>query len=590
MTRYLVTISLGPVQSLIGAARRTRDLWCGSWLLSEASRSAALALHKRHPNCLIFPCPEDPDSALAPRQTHTDAANVSNILRAEVELPDGGAVRELCDAAKNAAERRIKEIGANVRQRIRIREDVWESQIGDILESYAAWVSLDACDGSYGEASSRLGRALAARKATRDFTACPPLPAASGLPKSSLDGALETVLRKADRPAHLQLSPGEQLDALGVIKRLAGDADQFTAYSRIAADPWIEALPQDAKRRIEDAYEPLVEQGETTRTKGNKGIYCSIPYDGQLLYPFRMDNALRWAGSSEALRGSLKRLRGCIRSIPRKFGDPVPYAAILKGDGDRMGAFLSAARDVCAAREISRALDTFASGVPCIVRKHRGHAVYAGGDDVLAIVPLASAVACAASLKEGFAEALEGVGSDDERPTLSVGIGIGHLMEPLGALRERAEQAEADAKGAAGGSAETARNALAIRLGVRSGGEHKWRAQWSDMRAFEDLKQFVQAFGDGKLPSRIAYDIRAIDRRLSWLEPDDPIAPAMRRAEVARALDRAELPGSSRGIAPELRERIEHQAGTLPLAQVSDTLILARWLSARAARDLGETT
>ena len=34
MERFLVTLSLGPVQSLIGAARRTRDLWCGSWLLS----------------------------------------------------------------------------------------------------------------------------------------------------------------------------------------------------------------------------------------------------------------------------------------------------------------------------------------------------------------------------------------------------------------------------------------------------------------------------------------------------------------------------------------------------------------------------
>jgi CRISPR-associated protein Cmr2 len=30
MPDYLLTLSLGPVQSLIGAARRTRDLWCGS--------------------------------------------------------------------------------------------------------------------------------------------------------------------------------------------------------------------------------------------------------------------------------------------------------------------------------------------------------------------------------------------------------------------------------------------------------------------------------------------------------------------------------------------------------------------------------
>ena len=37
MERFLIAMSLGPVQSMIGAARRTRDLWCGSWLLSEAA-------------------------------------------------------------------------------------------------------------------------------------------------------------------------------------------------------------------------------------------------------------------------------------------------------------------------------------------------------------------------------------------------------------------------------------------------------------------------------------------------------------------------------------------------------------------------
>jgi len=58
MAKYLVTLSLGPVQSLIGAARRTRDLWCGSWLLNEAAKAAAKVINDQHKGALIFPCPD----------------------------------------------------------------------------------------------------------------------------------------------------------------------------------------------------------------------------------------------------------------------------------------------------------------------------------------------------------------------------------------------------------------------------------------------------------------------------------------------------------------------------------------------------
>ena len=57
---YLVAIAIGPVQDFIAAARRCRDLWYGSWLLSEISKAAALELQERGAN-LIFPAPEQDD-------------------------------------------------------------------------------------------------------------------------------------------------------------------------------------------------------------------------------------------------------------------------------------------------------------------------------------------------------------------------------------------------------------------------------------------------------------------------------------------------------------------------------------------------
>jgi len=57
---HLLAIALGPVQEFIATARRTRDLYAGSRLLSEAAARAAKALAREvGAKNLIFPAPED---------------------------------------------------------------------------------------------------------------------------------------------------------------------------------------------------------------------------------------------------------------------------------------------------------------------------------------------------------------------------------------------------------------------------------------------------------------------------------------------------------------------------------------------------
>ena len=356
----------------------------------------------------------------------------------------------------------------------------------------------------------------------------------------------------------------------------------------------------------------------------NAGIYAALPFDAQMLYAFRLDNARSEARDEPEARRALSELRECMKQIPwekassvpdssgaavgvsgieqtsrkktrpgRLAGIPVPYAAILKADGDRMGKFLSRADSADLARAISQALHGFASGVPGIVREHRGHAIYAGGDDVLALVPLARALDCSRKLAEAFRDSLRGVATEmdvpaDERPTLSVGLGIGHLMEPLGALRARAERAEHAAK--EGGGPNTARNALAITLGIRSGAEIGWRAQWSDRPAFDALATMTDAFRHDRLPTRAAYDLRGIDLRLDWLRSDDsPRARGMRGGRGANACSTGRaFPGGDGRIPNCLRDLIVERAQARPLKELADTLIVARWLSARTDGDLGE--
>lgn len=79
--KHLLAITIGPVQGFIAAARRTRDLWSGSVLLSEVSKAVARTIHAAHRDSLIFPSPEDPAVDLAPRSDY----NVANVILAEID-------------------------------------------------------------------------------------------------------------------------------------------------------------------------------------------------------------------------------------------------------------------------------------------------------------------------------------------------------------------------------------------------------------------------------------------------------------------------------------------------------------------------
>ena len=58
MPRHLLLVDIGPVQTFIAQARRTRDLWLGSALLSSVSRAAAEAILATAGAVLIFPAVE----------------------------------------------------------------------------------------------------------------------------------------------------------------------------------------------------------------------------------------------------------------------------------------------------------------------------------------------------------------------------------------------------------------------------------------------------------------------------------------------------------------------------------------------------
>jgi len=267
---------------------------------------------------------------------------------------------------------------------------------------------------------------------------------------------------------------------------------------------------------------------------------------------------------------------------------PVPYGVLLKADGDHMAALLNNAETVVQSQEISKVLHGFACEVRKIVQRHRGHAIYAGGDDVLAFLPLQQALDCAEELASKFSDIMKPVARDlgltlEQFPTLSVGLAIGHIIQPMRRLRNRAVDAEKHAKG---NDRPQPRNALAIHLGIRSGHELSWRCRWDDEASLSAMEQFIQAYRNEQCPSRIGYDLRAVADRLQWVGGET--LPGIHQAELERMLDRANLPGGDGlKLAQALKETLLAQARSAGISTLADQLIIARWLSSRTSADIG---
>ncbi len=168
MTEYVVILSVGPVQSMIAAARKSRDLWSGSALLSELAKACALSL-KNNGAELIFPAIASND--LTSLEKNSDFS-VGNKIQVCLNAENEQQLREVIEQAKQATKQRFFDEVEEVYQDLKsseIRVDIWNAQRNDYVEVQAAWAIISDQQ-SYSDAVALASKVLAARKATRDFT------------------------------------------------------------------------------------------------------------------------------------------------------------------------------------------------------------------------------------------------------------------------------------------------------------------------------------------------------------------------------------------------------------------------------------
>ncbi len=581
--KHVIVLKVGPVQGYIAQARRTRDLWYGSQLLSKLARSMARALTESGAT-LIFPHPDQVSDA---------STGVANKVVAWVEDAPEQVARRARGAAKallRAEWRRVSaKCGAILIPGV---EALAEEQLDSFLEFHAAWAPIQDRPEGYATALREAEHSLEARRGLREFTPWRQSPP-EGTHKSSLDGARPSVLRR-DREQghlwrHLRIGLREELDVLGLLKRAGDRPGQFVPVPSIGLAAWLQA----ASERHPDLLGGLKAQCEarsfqSVSTRSRPWVEA-FPYDGQLLLPERWQPYFEEYAIPEARQAAARFGRDFVEPLRQAMGtEPFPYVACLVADGDRMGRALEqlAKRPdgERAHQRVSQALAGFTQVAKRIVEvEHRGVLVYAGGDDVLAFVTPMEAPVCARALAVAFrarlVEALADTGADV--PTLSVGLGVGHVLESLGELLALGRRAEVEAK-------KAGRDALAILVAKHAGRERLWTARWRD-NPVEQLETDMSLLtrDTSPLPLGKVHEVAALARSFPAGAAAAPALADLLRDEAGRILARAEAGRAPTPLTPA-EVGLELTSATAP--QVA----LERWASrllvadtfARAGRGL----
>lgn len=493
----LLMITLGPVQEFIAQARRTRDLWFGSTLLSELSYEVAKCLHDQGAN-MVFP------------HFRIGQKKVANKI---VGLVSSGAERDLAIMARTAARDCWYAYAYTAKEKLgtAINEGSWERQIKDLLEFYAVWVELDVGQG-YAQALSRAESLMAARKTLRDFRANEP-GKLYGEPKSDLDPGRESVLwpEKHHIYGRFGISEKEALDAISLVKRLAHhvkpDSRTFLSVCDIAFAPLRQKLSCNEEwRTAANNYQQKAIQLIEQRT----GRRLEHPAHGQayhswLFYGNRMEEYLleKLAGiEADRIEGVLLLLQNEMEFFYKQTGLlTTPYYALVVCDGDHMHKRLQEISDPNGHQKLSERLAIFSDQAEEIFKDNQGVLIYSGGDDVMGLLPVTTCFDTIALLRTRFQELLNQEAAVTP-VTLSVGMTIAHMFVPLEEVRQQATQAEKMAK--------EERDSLAIWFQKRSGGSQMRISIPFDSSPALWIQEFQKLFEKRILSHTFVYELRSL--------------------------------------------------------------------------------
>lgn len=459
MTRRL-DVSLGPVQGFIAHSRRTRDLWGSSYLLSFLSGHAMRGAWEAGGKVTQPMVDDDRLYRWIQGNRSGEPPRIGTLPNHfVVDVKADGDVRAIADSAKAAVSSAWHRLSHAVWERYVHHasaagsgtEQIWSRQIDGFWEF--SW-TLDPSG-----ARGLLGR----RKHWRSHrlpdepgdkcTVMPDWQELSGYTRSrnaeSRRGQDRFWQRLRRNVGSLDIRENERLCAIALIKRLfpklgeeglgwALDAVHWPSTVYVGAVPWVrEAIvvaPKEA-RQYADAVlnhgrDALSERRSPIKGLGSQAVGRFPHLDGNYFHHGRVaDERLCPLGEDvgdevrQELTESLQAIYDAQRGNGIRLGPPSSFYSLLLADGDRLGKLV----DEQGGEAVGEALAAFTREVPNVVESHWGVTVYAGGDDVMAMLPVPMALSCAEALSQSYRTAFDG----QPRATLSAAVLFAHVRSPL---------------------------------------------------------------------------------------------------------------------------------------------------------------
>lgn len=477
---YHLSFSVGPVQGFVGQARRTRDLWAGSWLLSYLAESALAAAENKNGSAIIPHRPESDRGRVTAKESPVGGMPNRFELAFDGEDSKKRAI-EAAQAAVNAFNRTWHKVAEavldkflrhdNVLSAGNRTKDIWDRQVTNFWE--LSWVV-----GQPDTHERTIGRLAALRKNIRNVNATPEpgtkcslmptfqeLSGHFGKASNEKQAAFWQEVRK--NVDGLDLGDSERLCAIALIKRLfpkeikaavgpdvGAELDQvgWPSTAFIAASPWLKNLNGEA-RKLGEAFQNVClnpvagyQKSELSAAR-DAGIDWAV-VDGPIWFASALRNdepgreflGIRPPGDEKQRRDQIVRslldqqrrlYEAAAGNSPGEQSRPVPYYALLLMDGDSIGQLLGELRTKGGPQALSKCLGEFAGTVQDIVSGHGGRTVYAGGDDVLALLPGSTALAASHELRKSYSEAFRKEGVADDVATISAAVIYAHWRYPL---------------------------------------------------------------------------------------------------------------------------------------------------------------
>lgn len=500
MSKEYFYFTIGPVQSFVSQARRTRDFWAGSFLLSWMAGVAMVAVKKQNGK-IIFPEPGEDylawvTGAKYEKNGEPHQGTIPNRFMAMVPAdfnPETvidivqNAWRALSEDVWKADVGRVADWGNDTRK-------IWDRQIGSFWE--ISWVLSDKDENNLLDRRKNWRNHFPAPEPGTKCMVMDGWQEISGWQHSRKDEhrKQKDFWEAVRQDGSLDFQENEKLCAMAFVKRRFAHHFANFSYSQegvnlkgwklptnvpsvayLAAVHWIEQIVHHSDEEKKQKALRLLKDISPGRDEWSTRIACldaaleenptvrrgDISLDGEVFFESSWQNEEEYPD-----RTAVAELKSTLRALD--ISAPSPFYAILSMDGDSLGEQVSNPDD---RPKIAEALREFTKEVPHTVRQNNGVLIYAGGDDVLAILPLEDALQCAKKLRDTYEAEFQkhpGIHS-----TLSGAIEFAHFKTPLGAVLQDAHSLLDDvAKDGCG------RDALAVRAWKPGGVAFTWAQPW----------------------------------------------------------------------------------------------------------------